>query len=174
MSNNTENKASLMKMCKADEVILHEGEVNTEMYKILSGKAAMYMHYGEENEYLIGIISDQRCIGDVSLLTNRPSPYTVVAVSNVMLMRIQDTQFEEFIVNNTKNAVDIMKNMASMIVTLNKDIDLITDELSYYIKELENKNEQSEDMEVSDVLTAIQNKIMQHKMATLAGNTEPV
>lgn len=163
-----------MKMCKTDEVIIREGEVYTEMYKVLSGKVAMYMHYGEENQYLIGVITDQRCIGDVSLLTNSPSPYTVVAMSNVMLMRIKNTQFEEFIVNNTKNAVDIMKNMAGMIVELHKDIDLINDELADYINQFNAKAENGDPIEATDALNTIQKRIMQYKMGSIAGETASV
>lgn len=164
---------SLMKMCREDEIIMREGETYDEMYKVLSGKVAMYLHYGEENEYLIGIISDQRCIGDVSLFTGEPSPYTAVALSNVMLMRIKNSQFEEFIVNNTKNAVDIMKNMANIIMTLNKDIDLIIDELTDYVDRLNSLPDIPELPETLNVNT-IRRRIMQYKMATITGEANPI
>ena len=163
---NETTSASLMKMCKENEIILREGEHSEEMYKLLSGKAAMYLHYGEENQYLIGYISDQGCFGDVSLLTKLPNPYTVVATTNVMLMRIRNTQFEEFIVNNTKNAVDIMTNMANMIVTLNKDIDLITDELSGFVTKL---NAHPETASLTDDITAMQGRIMKYKTESIVG-----
>lgn len=134
MENN--NTKSLMKLCKENTIIVREGEVYTEMYKLLSGKVAVYLHYGEDNEYLVNTISDQRCIGEISLLTKNPSPYTIVALTDVMLMRITADQFEDFIINNTKNAMDILNNMASSIVSLNKNIDNVIEDLSKAMEEL--------------------------------------
>lgn len=61
------------------------------MYKIVSGRAALYLQYGTENEYLIGVLSDGKCFGEVSVLTGKPSPYSVVAISDIMVMRIGQT-----------------------------------------------------------------------------------
>ena len=47
-----------MKKFSEDEVIIREGETYEEMYKIVSGRAALYLQYGTENEYLIGVLSD--------------------------------------------------------------------------------------------------------------------
>ena len=40
----------------AESLILKEGEVNLDMYKIIQGKAEMYMGYGTDKEVLLGII----------------------------------------------------------------------------------------------------------------------
>ena len=69
-----------MKKFSEDEVIIREGETYEEMYKIVSGRAALYLQYGTENEYLIGVLSDGKCFGEVSVLTGKPSPYSVVAI----------------------------------------------------------------------------------------------
>lgn len=66
------------------------------MYKIVSGRAALYLQYGTENEYLIGVLSDGKCFGEVSVLTGKPSPYSVVAISDIMVMRIGADRFESF------------------------------------------------------------------------------
>ena len=52
-----------------DEVVISEGQRNTEMYKIVSGQAAIYFDYGKENEYLVGVLTDGRCFGEIGLLT---------------------------------------------------------------------------------------------------------
>ena len=52
---------SRMRQVKDGEIVVREGEQNNEMYKIISGKAAVYINYGKEDEYLLGIISEQRC-----------------------------------------------------------------------------------------------------------------
>lgn len=128
------SSTSKIQCYKEDEVIIREGEKYGEMYKILSGKAALYLRYGEESEYLIGAVGEQKCFGEVSLLTGKPSPYTVVAVSDVMIMRVGAEDFDSFIAENPRNATDIMKNMANRIVMLNANIDLMAEELAETLK----------------------------------------
>ena len=102
-----------MKKFSEDEVIIREGETYEEMYKIVSGRAALYLQYGTENEYLIGVLSDGKWFGEVSVLTGKPSPYSVVAISDIMVMRIGADRFESFISQNPRNTAEIMKNMAN-------------------------------------------------------------
>ena len=113
-----------MKKFSEDEVIIREGETYEEMYKIVSGRAALYLQYGTENEYLIGVLSDGKCFGEVSVLTGKPSPYSVVAISDIMVMRIGADRFESFIYQNPRNTAEIMKNMANSIVMLAKTFSL--------------------------------------------------
>ena len=113
-----------MKQFSEDEVIIREGETYEEMYKIVSGRAALYLQYGTENEYLIGVLSDGKCFGEVSVLTGKPSPYSVVAISDIMVMRIGTDRFESFISQNPRNTAEIMKNMANSIVMLAKTFSL--------------------------------------------------
>lgn len=128
------SSTSKIQCYKEDEVIIREGEKYGEMYKILSGKAALYLRYGEENEYLIGVAGEQNCFGEVSLLTGRPSPYTVTAVSDIMVMRVGAEDLDSFIAENPRNAVNIMKNMANRIIMLNANIDLMAEELAETLK----------------------------------------
>ena len=157
------DKKPLMQLFGDNEVMIREGDTRNEMYKIISGKAALYLHFGEENEYFIGVLSEGKCFGDVSLLAGKPSPYTVVAVGEVMIMRIQAEQFEGFVRDNAKNAVDIMKNMASRIVMLNANLNLVANELSDLAKEFE-KSPQTPNY------TDITQKIRMYQIAGIAGN----
>ena len=102
-----------MKKFSEDEIIIREGETYEEMYKIVSGRAALYLQYGTENEYLIGVLSDGKWFGEVSVLTGKPSPYSVVAISDIMVMRIGADRLESFISQNPRNTAEIMKNMAN-------------------------------------------------------------
>lgn len=128
MSNNTQGK---MLKFSEDDVIIKEGEYWSFCYKVISGKLAMYTNYGTEKEYLVGIISEQRFLGEVGFLTGTASPYTIVCVTDVVIMAIRDDEFEPFIARNAKNAIDLMKHMATSILTLNHHIELINDELEH-------------------------------------------
>ena len=114
----------------ADEIIVREGEVCDALYKILSGSVAVYVRYGEKDEHLIGIYSRGRCFGEMSVLAEQPSACTVVAYDDVLLMRITKDFMEDFIRNNPRNAVDIMKNMGHTITVMQKNIDLLLDDLN--------------------------------------------
>lgn len=120
---------SPMKKIKADTVILREGESHHEMYKILSGKVALYLHYGQENEYLVGILSEQGCFGEICVLSDEPSIYTVVAYDDVLLLCITQDNFYDFIQNNPRNAIDIMKNMSHDLNIMKFNIKLLMEEL---------------------------------------------
>ncbi len=100
------------------------------MYKILSGSVAVYVRYGEEDEHLIGIYSKSRCFGEMSVISEQPSVYTVVAYDDVLLVRITKDFLEEFIKNNPRNIIDIMRNMGQTITVMQKNIDLLLDDLN--------------------------------------------
>ena len=113
-----------------DSVIIREGEVRNEMYKIVSGKAAVYINYGKKNEYLLGILSEQQCFGELGILCCQPSVYTVVAVYDVLVMRIGGNEFDTFLQNNTRNALDMIKNLSRLVMNLKGNLDLVLDELA--------------------------------------------
>ena len=114
---------------RKDEVIITEGKTNAEMYKIVSGQAAIYFDYGKETEYLVGVLTDGRCFGEIGLLTGKPSPFSVVAVTDIMLLGIGADDFEGFITEEPKNAADIMKNLAGTVVTMGANVNMLKDEM---------------------------------------------
>lgn len=120
-----------MKKYDENSVIVLEGYVNEEMYKIISGKAAVYLNYGEENEYLAGILSEQMCFGEYGPLFDTPSLYTVVSVTVLLVMPYAKKDMEFFIKNNHGEVFQIMHNIANISRIMKKNIDMLTDELKH-------------------------------------------
>lgn len=118
-----------MQTYHADEIIMREGKNCDAMYKILSGSVAVYIRYGEKDEHLIGIYSKGRCFGEMNVLSGQPANYTVVAYDEVLLVRITKDFLEEFIRNNPKNAIEIMKNMGQTVTVMQKNIALLLDDI---------------------------------------------
>ena len=118
-----------IKVFSEDEAVIREGQTNTEMYKIVSGQAAIYFDYGKDNEYLVGVLTEGRCFGEIGLLTGKPSPFSVVAVSSLMLLGIGADDFEGFIAEEPKNAADIMRNLAGTVVTMGANVSLLKEEM---------------------------------------------
>ncbi|MBQ6002724.1 MAG: cyclic nucleotide-binding domain-containing protein [Synergistaceae bacterium] len=113
----------------ADTVIIREGEMNAEMYKIISGRAICNINYGTDDEYLLGSLNEGKTFGEYSLLTDNPGIYTVTAYSDMLLLRISRSDFESFIQMNAANSVNIMRNMAVMMNTMKVNINMLNEEL---------------------------------------------
>ena len=114
----------------ADTVIIREGEKNAEMYKIISGRAICNINHGTDEEYLLGSLNEGKTFGEYSLLTDNPGIYTVTAYSDMLLLKISRSDFEDFIQMNAANSVNIMRNMAAMMRMLKVNIDMLNGELS--------------------------------------------
>lgn len=114
----------------ADTVIIREGEINTEMYKIISGRAICHINHGTDDEYLLGSLNEQKTFGEYSLLTDSPEIYTVTAYSDMLLLKISRSDFEDFIQMSAANSVNIMQNMAAMMKMMKVNINMLSGELS--------------------------------------------
>lgn len=128
-----------------DEIILMQDDTKKEMYKILSGKVAVYFKYGLPEEYLIGILSEQRCFGELSILCGKPSTYTVVALEDTLVLCITENTFDDFIKNNSHNAISIMKNLANTVNTLSMNLSMIHEDMSTI------KNEKDHPQKIEDI-----------------------
>ena len=122
----------------ADTVILKEGEPSEIMYKIIKGHAEIYVGYGTSTESIIGIIGEQSCFGEFGLLLKKPAIYTVVAYSDVLALKITENDLGDFVRENHKNIIDIMRNMAGSMMTMRLQIDLL-------LKEIENGSRPKDD-----------------------------
>ncbi len=122
------HRANFVKV-PANRVILREGEKNDEMYKIISGRAICSINHETDEEYLLGSLNEGKTFGEYSLLTDSPEIYTVTAYSDMLLLRISRSEFEDFIQMNAGNSVNIMRNMAVMMNMLKVNIDMLNGEL---------------------------------------------
>ena len=116
-------------------VILREGELNEDMYKIVKGHAEIYVGYGTEHETLLGVIGDRSCFGEFGLLLKKPAIYTVIAYDDILALKITEGDMGDFIKENHGYIMDIMRNMANSMMTMRFQIDLLTKELEHGRKE---------------------------------------
>lgn len=123
----TNARAKIQKF-SADDVILREGDTNDAIYKIITGDAVCWFKYGTDDEYVLASMSDGECFGEYSVLTGNPSIYTVVAFSDMIVMKITQDDLISFTEANAKNAIEIMGNMARMMSVLAMNIDMIRSE----------------------------------------------
>ena len=110
-------------------VILKEGDMYTDMYKIIKGHAELYVGYKTPTESLLGVIGAQTCFGEFGLLLGRPAIYTVIAYDDMLALRITTNDLADFVRDNHKNIIDIMKNMAESMTSMRFQIDLLLKEI---------------------------------------------
>lgn len=122
-------KMSKMFNVPAGTVIINEGEVNMDMYKIIYGSCELYTGYQTENETLLGIISGGRFIGEMGLLIQKPAPYTVVTYKDVVLLRITQPDIDDYIANNHHDAYELMRQLAETTYQLKYSMDLFVDDV---------------------------------------------
>ena len=110
-------------------VVLLEGTRNHEMYKILRGNVEIYVGYGTDRETLVGILGVQDCFGEFGVLLHAPSIYTVVAFSDLDILRINEGDMGDFIKENHHTIMGIMRNMAKTMNIMKTQIELLMDEM---------------------------------------------
>lgn len=121
-------------------IIVREGEANMDMYKIIHGHVEAYSGYGTDHENIIGILSTGKYFGEIGLLTQKPSIYTIIAYKDVVVMRITMADMESYIKNNQRDILNIMKEMAIATCNLKYSMDrFVSDIISGKITEEEMK-----------------------------------
>ena len=112
-----------------DTMILREGEINLDMYKIVSGHVEMYTGYGTPNEVLIGLLGPDTCFGEFGILTGQPAIYTIITYSKTKILRVTEGLMGDFIQENKDDILQIMRNMATNMTRMQHQINQLSREL---------------------------------------------
>ena len=118
-----------MRKVAENEIVINEHEKNEHLFKILSGSFACYMNYGTEGEFLIGILTKGKCFGEIGFLAEEPSPYTYVANEEALVMEVEKKDFQSFVSQNPKNAIDIMMSMSKQVNLLQRHLGMVLGEM---------------------------------------------
>lgn len=132
-----EERAAKFSKFPEDSIVLQEGEVNLDMYKIIQGYAELYTGYGTEQEIVLGILGPGDVFGEFGLLLHEPAIYTVVAHSDLYALRITEGEMGDFVQQNHKNIIEIMQHMALTMLIMQKQIHLLAEEISEHGKPVE-------------------------------------
>ena len=114
---------------KAGDIILKEGEQSSEMYKHIQGHVELYAGFETPLESILGVLRTGSCFGEFGLLLKKPAIYTAMAYDEVTLLRITEEDLGDFIHDNHKNIIDIMRNMANSMMSMRFQIDLLLKEI---------------------------------------------
>ncbi|WP_026503791.1 cyclic nucleotide-binding domain-containing protein [Butyrivibrio sp. NC3005] len=124
----------------ANVKILAEGEVNLDMYKVVSGHVEMYTGYGTKYEVLIGILGPGMCFGEFGILLHKPAIYTIITFDEVRLLRVTEGALGNFVQENQDYIIHIMRNMANMMMAMTHNVV----QLSSEVEKINDKEELNE------------------------------
>ena len=119
----------MMMKVPAGSVIIQEGESNMDMYKIISGNVEIYTGYGTPGESILAIKSKGDYFGEMGLFTGgKPAIYTVVAYTDLLLLRITEANVDDFILNNHTDVYNIMKHLAETMYSMKFGMDMVMED----------------------------------------------
>ena len=95
----------------AGEIIFREGDLGTEMYIIQEGKVEILKHFRGENQQL-AVLSQGDFFGEMSILEDQPRAATARALSDVTLLQINGTTFDQMLRKNPEVAVRMMRKLS--------------------------------------------------------------
>ena len=105
------------------------------MYKVLSGNVEVYSGFGTDRENILGILSEGDYFGEMGLLTGAPAIYTVIAYNNPLVLSVEKDDLFSYVKQNYSDLIAIMENMARSMLNMKKNIDLLTNDAAFLLKD---------------------------------------
>ncbi len=94
-----------------EEIILLEEDTSNYMYFIYSGKVKAVQISEDGREQILAIHKKSESFGEMSLLDGKTSPATVIAIEDAEVGLISKTDFERYLLKNSK----VLKQIISML-----------------------------------------------------------
>ncbi len=110
-------------------ILLKENEVNKDMYKIVQGCVEVYSGYGTDREAILGIMSKGAYFGEIGLLARKPSVYTVIAYSDILVQQITMSEIDDYILHNHHDVLTIMQHMAESFYNMKYSMEMVLDDM---------------------------------------------
>lgn len=93
------------------EYVFREGDLGTEMYIINEGKVEILNQVGEE-EQLLAVLEKGDFFGEMSVLEDMPRAASARALTEVRLLQINGTTFDQMLQSNPEIAVRMMRKLS--------------------------------------------------------------
>lgn len=116
-----------------DEILCQEGTLDNRMYLILSGELAVYKGIKKIAELCPG-----KFLGEMCLIESKPRSATVKALSNVLLMEIDEYHFKKYLASESQALIAIVRTLSGRI---RDDLDLMSNDmqkLNIFIHDMNN------------------------------------
>lgn len=116
---------------KEDSIIIKEGATSKKIFVVLEGAVALYMNYGQEDEYLFGVVGKNKTFGEMGALSEASSIYTAVAFSDVKLAWFDERSLGIFFKEYPDYAINMVKNLSKSYMVLKNNLSMALEEVNY-------------------------------------------
>ena len=96
---------------KEGELVFREGDLGTEMYIILEGKVEIFNELTEETQ-ILAILEKGDFFGEMSILDDMPRAATARALTDVKVIPINGSTFDQMLRANPEIAVRMMRKLS--------------------------------------------------------------
>jgi CRP-like cAMP-binding protein len=96
---------------QAGEFIFREGDLGTEMFIVAEGKVEISSHVGDE-ERILAVLEKGDFFGEMSLLEELPRAASVRALTDLKLLTINGSTFDQMLQGNPEIAVRMMRSLS--------------------------------------------------------------
>ncbi len=96
---------------KSGEYVFREGELGTEMYIINEGKVEILNQVGDE-EQLLAVLEKGDFFGEMSVLEDLPRAASARAATDIRLLQINGSTFDQLLQSNPEIAVRMMRKLS--------------------------------------------------------------
>lgn len=106
-----------------DEILFQQGEKGDHAYLILKGKVAVILNsVYDGSEVVIAEIGEGDIVGEMAILEETTRVATVKAVGQVVVLKIKEAQFLEFLKMNPKYTRGLLTSLSHRIIATRKKI----------------------------------------------------
>jgi CRP/FNR family cyclic AMP-dependent transcriptional regulator len=106
-----------------DEILFQQGEKGDHAYLILKGKVAVILNsVYDGSDVVIAEIGEGDIVGEMAILEESPRAATVKAIGQVILLKIKEAQFLEFLKMNPKYTRGLLTSFSNRIITTREKI----------------------------------------------------
>lgn len=106
-----------------DEILFQQGEKGDHAYLILKGKVAVILNsVYDGSEVVIAEIGEGDIVGEMAILEESPRAATVKAIGQVILLKIKEAQFLEFLKMNPKYTRGLLTSFSNRIINTREKI----------------------------------------------------
>lgn len=109
------------KTFKKNEVIFREGDVETCMYEIVTGKVGVYADYHTENEKLLTTLGYDKLFGEMGVIEGKPRSATVAALEETCVRVITADEFETYLQKSPTKILYLMQATSARMRALSEE-----------------------------------------------------
>ncbi len=100
-------------LCAPEEPIITEGEQGNAMFLIVEGEVAI--HRGEQR---LAALRVQDCFGEMSILDNEPRSASATALTDCLLLKVDQDHFHTILNQNADVALAIIRTLTRRLRTM--------------------------------------------------------